>query len=51
MTRQFTLTIENSDLSAEQLEELFADALDGELPVDENAPIVVSVEDTQAAGV
>jgi hypothetical protein len=45
MTQLFVLTLENCDVAAEYLEEVFADALDGEIPVVENQPIVVSLDE------
>jgi hypothetical protein len=44
MKVHFFVTIENSDIDAERLEELIADAMDGELEVG-GGPIVVGVED------
>ncbi len=45
MTRTLVLELQNCDMAAEDLEELFADALDGSLPVDDADPIVVSVSE------
>lgn len=45
--KRFVLEIENSDISAEALEEMIADAMDGE-PAVREGPIVVSVEDAEA---
>lgn len=44
MQRKLTLTLDNCDLEEEELAEIFADALDGYLPVDDSQPIVVSVD-------
>jgi hypothetical protein len=41
---KFILTIDNYDPSPEQMEELIADALDGCPAINEDQPIVVSVE-------
>jgi hypothetical protein len=47
LKRTFALELENTDLSAEELEELISDALDGQLPVQEDAPIVVGIKEAE----